>query len=99
MEDLGDVTEESLESRGEAGEMGDSLARLEGASGGPGRLSGLNCGGSGAQGAEGAGLESALTGPADTLEATEQVVAVSLVQARGRGTLICLHLTELPFKA
>lgn len=34
---------------------------------------------------------------ADALEAVEQVVAVSLVQAGGRGALVYLHLTELPF--
>lgn len=43
------------------------------------------------------GVESALTGPADAPEAIEQVVAVSLVQARGRGALVCLYLTEPPF--
>lgn len=37
------------------------------------------------------------SGQADTEEAVEPVVAVSLVQARSRGTLVSLHLTELPF--
>lgn len=34
---------------------------------------------------------------ADAPEAIEQVVAVSLVQAGGRGALVYLHLTEPPF--
>lgn len=66
--------------------MGHSLARPERSSRGQWRLPGLN-----------RGAESALTRLADALEAVEQVVAVSLVQAGGRGALVYLHLTELPF--
>lgn len=36
-------------------------------------------------------------GRADAQEAVEQVVAVSVVQARSRGTLVRLHLAEPPF--
>ena len=41
--------------------------------------------------------EAALTRQADAQEAVEQVLAVSLVQARSRGTLVDLYLTEPPF--
>lgn len=81
-----DITEESLEKREGVGEMGRSTIWPERASRGHGRLPGWN-----------RGVESALTGPADAPEAIEQVVAVSLVQARGRGALVCLYLTEPPF--
>lgn len=80
-----DVREDSLESRG-VGEKGHSLARPERSLRGRRRLPGLN-----------RGAESALTRPADAPEAIEQVVAVSLVQAGGRGALVYLHLTEPPF--
>lgn len=73
---MGDVTEESLGSRG-VGEMG-LFGRLERASRGLGpelwKLRGLE--------AEGAGVESALTGQADAQEAIALILTVSLIQAR-----------------